>query len=138
MGKLLRGYPQFLKEIKEEIEKRQYKALQTVNRELISLYWEIGKRIVEKQEKGDWGESVVENIAGDLAIAFPEIKGFSKDNIWRMRKFFLTYRHSEKLAPLVQELSWTNNLLILENTENHYEREFYLKMTVKERWSKRE
>ena len=139
MAKLTsREYKKFLKEIKAEIQNRRHKALQTVNRELIGLYWEIGKKIIEKQEKKGWGEGIVENLAFDLSNAFPDTRGFSKDNIWRMRKFFLAYRDKTKLAPLVQELSWTNNLLILEYTQTPEENEFDLKMAIKERWSKRE
>ncbi len=134
----LKGYEKFLHEIKIEIEKRRHRALQTVNRELISLYWGIGKKIVEKQEQSGWGENIVEKLAQDLSTAFPDTKGFSKDSIWRMRKFYLFYRNHKKLAPLVQELSWSNNLIILENIENLLEIEFYLKIAIKERWSKRQ
>jgi predicted nuclease of restriction endonuclease-like (RecB) superfamily len=134
----LKNYDHFLKEIKEEIQKRRCQALQTVNQELIGLYWEIGHRIVEKQEKSGWGKSIVEKLARDLGLAFPDTKGFSEQNLWRMRQFYLEYKNIPKLSPLVREISWSNNLLIISSTKDALEREFYLKMAVKERWSKRE
>jgi len=136
--KSLIGYSRFFKAIKEEIHKRRHKAFQTVNQELISLYWEIGKRIVEKQEKSNWGEAIIENLAQDLRVAFPDTKGFSERNLWNMRQYFLSYRNLLNLQTLSAEISWSNNLLILEQAVNDQEKEFYLKLCIKERWSFRE
>lgn len=135
---LLIGYNKFLKEIKEEILRRRYKALQTVNRELIGLYWEIGKKIVEKQERSGWGEGIVENLAKDLALAFPDTKGFSERNLWNMKQYYSAYRRTPKLQTLSAEISWSNNLLIIERLKDSHEIEFYLKLCVSERWSFRE
>jgi hypothetical protein len=99
-------YGTFLSEIKERIRTAQYEALKSVNKELINLYWDIGKSIVEQQEKHGWGKSIVENLAGDLRKEYPGIMEFSKDNLWRMRKFYLCYYQNPKLAPLVREISW--------------------------------
>lgn len=129
-------YLEFLKEIKERIYKSQYQALKAVNRELISLYWDIGKSIVEKQEFYGWGKSIVETLSKELASEFPGIKGFSTANLWRMRNFYVTYKANEKLAPLVREISWSKNLVILEKCKDDLEREFYLKMTRKFGWTK--
>ena len=85
------NYKNLLWEVKERIHRAQYEALKAVNKELIALYWDIGKIVVEKQEKHGWGKSIVENLAKDLQIEFPGVKGFSKDNIWRMRKFYIYY-----------------------------------------------
>ena len=92
MGKAsdVMNYKNLLIEVKERIHRAQYDALRAVNKELITLYWDIGKIVVEKQRKHGWGNSVVENLAKDLQIEFPGMKGFSKDNIWRMRKFYIT------------------------------------------------
>lgn len=103
---------------------------------MINLYWDIGKKIIEKQKEYNWGMSVVENLATDLQKEFPGIKGFSRDNIWRMRKFYLCYYQNQKLAPMVQEISWTKNIVILEICKDDLEREFYIKMTKKFGWSK--
>jgi predicted nuclease of restriction endonuclease-like (RecB) superfamily len=100
-------YKTFLKEIKERIHKAQYDAFKSVNKELINLYWDIGKSIVAKQEKLGWGELIVETLARDLQKEFPGIQGFSSANLWRMRNFYITYQENEKLAPLVREISWT-------------------------------
>ena len=90
-------YQRFVIEIKQRIKDAQYTALKFVNKELISLYWDIGKRIVEKQESSGWGKSIVENLAKDLQKEYSGIKGFSSANLWRMRTFYLKYQNNEKL-----------------------------------------
>jgi len=129
-------YHAFVKEIKEKIQQAQLKAMQAVNRELINLYTEIGQMIVDKQEKLGWGKSVVENLSKDLQNEFPGIQGYSSHNLWRMRKFYLAYYRDEKLAPLVQEIAWSHNIVILEKCKDDLEREFYIQMTRKYGWSK--
>jgi predicted nuclease of restriction endonuclease-like (RecB) superfamily len=129
-------YKTFLKEIKERIYKAQYDALKAVNRELINLYWDIGRSIVAKQEKLGWGKAIVETLAKDLQKEFPGIQGFSSANLWRMRNFYLTYRLNEKLAPLVREISWTKNVIIMERCKEDIRREFYIKTTKKFGWTK--
>ncbi|MBI4712603.1 MAG: DUF1016 domain-containing protein [Planctomycetes bacterium] len=131
-----KDYRVLLQEIKQRVYRSQYEALKAVNKELISLYWDIGKMVVGRQEKYGWGKAVVENLARDLQQEFPGILGFSKDNIWRMRKFYLCYGQNQKLAPLVQEISWAKNIVILESCQNDLEREFYIRMTRKLGWSK--
>jgi len=126
-------YKTFFKEIKERIYKAQYDALKAVNKELINLYWDIGKSIVAKQDKLGWGKAIVET---DLQKEFPGIQGFSSANLWRMRNFYLTYRTNEKLAPLVREISWTKNVIIMERCKDDIRREFYLKTTKKFGWTK--
>ncbi|OQC72706.1 MAG: hypothetical protein BWX45_00816 [Deltaproteobacteria bacterium ADurb.Bin002] len=86
-----KAYAQLLNSIKERIRKTQYDALKAVNKELIALYADIGRMIVERQDKEGWGKSVVEKLAKDLQIEFPGIQGFSARNIWYMRIFHLTY-----------------------------------------------
>ena len=131
-------YVQFLKEIKERVRNAQHRALLSVNRELIQLYWGIGKSLVEKQEHLGWGEGIVEKLALDLQKEFINVKGFSKENLWRMKKFYETYRNSIKLSPLVTELSWSHNLIILFKTRSPEEKEFYIKTSFSEHWSRRE
>jgi len=111
-------YKTFLKEIKERIHKAQYDAFKSVNKELINLYWDIGRSIVAKQEKLGWGKSIVETLARDLQKEFPGIQGFSSANLWRMRNFYLAYHKNEKLAPLVREISWTKNVIIMERCKD--------------------
>jgi predicted nuclease of restriction endonuclease-like (RecB) superfamily len=78
-------YPALLGDIKQRIRAAQYEALKAVNKELITLYWDIGRMIVERQRAEAWGKSVVENLAADLREEFPGISGFSAQNLWRMK-----------------------------------------------------
>ncbi len=130
------GYVTLLSEIKERIRGAQYEALKAVNQELISLYWDIGRIIHERQKGKSWGKSVVENLASDLQQEFPGIKGFSSQNLWRMKQFYETYALKEKLSPLVREIGWTHNIIILMNCKDDLEREFYIRMTRKFGWTK--
>ncbi|MDO9097251.1 MAG: DUF1016 N-terminal domain-containing protein, partial [Candidatus Methanoperedens sp.] len=130
------NYAVLLNEIKQRIRSAQYEALKAVNKELISLYWDIGQMIVDRQKEEPWGKSVVEQLAKDLQAEFSGIGGFSSRNIWRMRSFYLTYKDSQKLPPLVAEIGWTHNHIILEKCKDNLEREFYIRMTRKFGWSK--
>lgn len=129
-------YPRLLTEIKERIRSAQYEALRAVNKELVGLYWDIGRMIVERQDVEGWGKAVVEQLAADLRTEFPGVGGFSASNLWRMKAFFEAYTGLEKLAPLVREIGWSHNLAILERCKDPLEREFYLRMTRKFGWSK--
>lgn len=121
----------FVKEIKIKILSSQYEALKAVNKELIGLYWEIGKDIVEKQEKFGWGKSVVKNLSEELQKEFVGMKGFSVQNLWNMRQFYVEYYQNAKLQPLVGEISWTKNVIIFQKCKDILEREFYIKTTIK-------
>ncbi|MBE9117244.1 DUF1016 family protein [Lusitaniella coriacea LEGE 07157] len=129
-------YSTLLGEIKQRIRSAQYEALRAVNHELIALYWDIGKIIVSRQEGKTWGKGIVEQLARDLQIEFPGVAGFSARNIWRMRDFYLAYHAHEKLSPLVTEIGWTHNQVILSKCKNDLEREFYIRMTRKYGWTK--
>jgi predicted nuclease of restriction endonuclease-like (RecB) superfamily len=130
------NYPGLLLEIKTRIQKAQYEALKAVNKELIALYWDIGRMIVERQKETSWGMAIVEKLAADLQVAFPGMKGFSARSIWKMRDFYRTYHTNEKLPPLVAEIGWTHNLIILEKCKDDLQREFYIRMTRKFGWTK--
>ncbi len=123
-------------EIKERIRKAQHAALKSVNKQLVGLYWDIGRIIVERQAAEGWGRSVVETLAGDLQREFPGVGGFSVQNLWYMRQFYEEYQGNEKLQPLVGEIAWTHNLVIMSKCKDSLEREFYLRMTRKFGWSK--
>jgi predicted nuclease of restriction endonuclease-like (RecB) superfamily len=129
-------YAELLAAVKARISGAQYEALKAVNKELIALYWDIGKAIVERQKDDSWGKAVVERLAQDLQKAFPGMQGFSSRNIWYMRNFYLCYFHNQKLQPLVAEISWTHNLLIMEKCKDELQREFYVRMTRKCGWTK--
>ncbi|MEA5488979.1 MULTISPECIES: PDDEXK nuclease domain-containing protein [Pseudanabaena] len=129
-------YRSLLVAVKHRIRAAQYEALKAVNRELMALYWDIGELIVTRQESAGWGKSVVEQLAHDLQVEFHGMAGFSARNIWNMRSFYVTYRTNEKLQPLVAEIGWTHNLVILEKCKDDLQREFYIRMTQKFGWTK--
>lgn len=129
-------YTQLLAEVKERVRSAQLAALKAVNTELVGLYWDLGRMIVERQVGETWGKSVVEKLSADLQREFPAVGGFSASNLWRMKAFFELYREDEKLAPLVREIAWAHNLAIMSKCKDPLEREFYLRMTRKFGWSK--
>jgi predicted nuclease of restriction endonuclease-like (RecB) superfamily len=129
-------YQHLLGEIRQRIRSAQYQALKAVNQELITLYWDIGQLIVERQQVAGWGKAIVEQLAQDIRAEFPGIAGFSARNVWRMRDFYLSCRDSPKLTPMVAEIGWTHNLVILEKCKDELEREFYLRMTRRFGWTK--
>ncbi len=120
------------------IKQSRFNAIKAVNSELIHLYWNIGQYISKKIENSEWGASVVDELAKFIQKNEPELKGFSNKNIWRMRQFYETYRGFPKLSPLVREISWTNNMLIFSRCKSIEEIEFYLQLTKRENYSKRE
>ena len=125
-------------EIVAIIEKSRENAFRAVNRELISMYWEIGKHISQKVKSSDWGRAVVADFTKFIQSRYLGIRGFSAQNVWRMKQFYETYFDNEKLSPLVREISWTNNVLIMMAAKNDEEREFYLLISAKNNYSKRE
>ena len=131
------GYEPLLNDLKEMIQNKQYRVLKLLNSETINLYWEIGKEICIQQEQNGWGKSIVQVLSVELQKEFPGAKGYSAANLWRMRNFYLTYRNSEKLAPLVREISWSNNIIIMEKCKDDLKCEFYIQMTKRYGWTKR-
>ena len=132
----MQEYSFFIKDIKYKIYKSQYEALKTLNTALIKLYWDIGEEIFNQQKEKGWGKSIVEILAKELQNEFPGIKGFSAGNLWRMRNFYISYVDDINLAPLVREISWTKNIVIMEKCKDKLEQEFYIKMTKRFGWTK--
>ena len=126
----------FLNEIKSRIVAARIHAIRSVNKELIELYWDIGKNIVKRQEQYSWGKRVVEQLSCDLTREYSNFEGFSKDNLWRMRMFYLEYKDDLKLAQLVPELPWGHNILILQKVKNKKERVYYISSAIKFGWSR--
>jgi len=112
--------------------------MQAVNTRLIELYWQVGAYISRKLEQAEWGDAVVSQLAEHLARTQPGLRGFTRSNLFRMRQFYEIYRAEEKVAPLARQLSWSHNLIIFSQSKYPEEREFYLRMAVQEKWSKRE
>lgn len=129
-------YLDFRNEITSRIRSAQYEALKAVNKEMIALYWEIGRRITEQQAALGWGKSVVENLSRDIQKEFPGIKGFSVSNMWDMARFYAEYRSNEILQPLVGEISWSKHIVILTKCKETRQRQFYILSTKKYGWTK--
>lgn len=129
-------YNNFLQAIKNKVIDSRIHAAKAVSRYFIGLYWFIGQLIVEKQEELGWGKSVVEMLSKDLKLIFPEMTGFSPQNLWLSRQFYLEYRHSPILQRLVGEIPWGQNVLIIQKIKTEDERRFYLEATAKLGWSR--
>lgn len=130
------GYHHLLQDLTARIRSAQYEALKAVNYRQLELYWYIGQQILARQEEAAWGKSVVERLSKDLQSEFPGIRGLSSSNLWRMRSWVLTYQDKENLAPLVREIGWSHNIVIMEKCKDDQSREFYLSMAAKFGWTK--
>lgn len=132
-----KNYIVTLNEIKEIIKKSQIKATISVNKELIRLYWNIGQIILEKQKTSNWGDSVISILSKDLRNEFPNMKGFSRSNLFNMRKFYLYYSCFDlKVQQLVGQLPWGHNIILIDKIKNKNEIEFYIFETIKNNWSR--
>ena len=126
-------------EIVSMIQRTKNEVVRLANASLIDLYWRIGKYISDKIAVSEWGDGVVKQLADYIERTSPETKGFSNKNLWRMKQFYETYNAlDEKLSPLVRQISWTNNLIILSRTKSLEEKVFYLQLCVHDRLSKRQ
>jgi predicted nuclease of restriction endonuclease-like (RecB) superfamily len=114
------------------------RTIAAVNAALIDLYWSIGQHISQRVARDGWGQGTVTALADYIRNRLPNARGFSAQNLWRMRQFFETYQDNPKLSTLLRELSWSHNLAIMGRAKRNEEREFYLKMSVQERWSFRQ
>jgi len=120
------------------IKQARAKALSSVNKELINLYWNIGEYISKRVETEEWGKSVVQELAKFIQSTEPDIKGFNDRNLWRMKQFYETYKDFPKLSTLWSELNWSNNRIIISRCKSINEQEFYLKLCVAEKYTARE
>ncbi len=120
------------------IQAARQRAFQAINTELVGLYWQVGGYISAKLAAAEWGEGVVDSLARHLARVMLGQRGFTRRNLFRMRQFFEAYQGNELVTPLVTQLPWTHNLIILSQSKRPEEREFYLRMAVQQRWAKRE
>ena len=125
----------FIAEIKRKIRQAQYEAMQAVNIQLVTLYWEIGESIAKKQ-KESWGKAVVPKLSEELQKEFPGVSGFSIGNLWLMAQFYTEYHEVTNLEPLVREISWSKHITILKRCKDNLERQFYIQATKKFGWTK--
>jgi predicted nuclease of restriction endonuclease-like (RecB) superfamily len=125
-------------EVVSLIRDARHRAAQTVNKELIDLYWRVGEYLHFKIEADGWSKGTVMQLSTYISQREPGIRGFSPQNLWRMRQFFEAYRNEPKLSTLLRELSWSSNMHILTRSKRSEEREFYLRMATRNHWSVRE
>jgi len=124
--------------MKHVIEKARNNAFKKVNEELINLYWDVGKMLSIKISNSEWGDSVINDLATFIKNNYPEMKGFNRRGLYRMKQFYETYRDNQKVSSLRTQISWTHHRLILSKTKSIEEKEFYINLAIKERYSSRE
>ena len=120
------------------IEQSKSRALKAVNAEMINMYWQIGKYLSGLCENSSFGDKVVDEVAAYIAKENPDIKGFNRRGLYRMKQFYELYKDDEFVTPLVTQINWTNHLLIMSGAKSSEERHFYMQACIKEHYSKRE
>jgi predicted nuclease of restriction endonuclease-like (RecB) superfamily len=130
------GYDDFLRDLKERIRSAQIKAALAVNRELVTLYWSVGRDILAEQQQRGWGAKVIDLLAADLRSAFPELKGFSPRNLKYMRALAEAYPDEQFVQQVVAQIPWGHNVRILDAISDPEEREWYMRQTVEHGWSR--
>ncbi len=130
-------YIEWLAELKKKIKSTQIKAALSANKEVVELYWGIGNELYDKQEKQGWGNSIVDNLEKDLNAEFPDLKGFSRRNLFYMKGFYSFYKNDfEKVQQLVAQIPWGHNILIISKSKTIEESIFYLTETIENGWSR--
>lgn len=129
------NYLQFIEEIKNEIRRQRVSVVLNANSSMICLYWNIGKAILEKQEKEGWGAKVIDQMAKDLKDAFPDMSGFSPRNIKYMRKFAECWPNYEIVQRVVAQIPWRTNIKLLDKVDNEESRLWYAHKTIENGWS---
>jgi predicted nuclease of restriction endonuclease-like (RecB) superfamily len=131
-------HPQDFAEVLSHIQQTRQRVFAQANTALIDLYWRIGQMLSQKVAQAGWGKGVITELASYITSADPSIKGFSDKNLWRMKQFYEAYGEDEKLSALLRELPWSHNLAIFSRCKTAQEREFYLALAAKEKYSFRE
>ncbi len=130
------GYTDWLADLKTRIHSAQQRATLAVNRELVLLYWQIGRDILTRQAEQGWGAKVIERLAEDLRAAFPEVKGFSRANLMYMRAFAEAWPDAEIVQQAVGQLPWGHNLVLLTRLKNAEQRLAYARSAIAHGWSR--
>ena len=122
----------------EIIESSRKNALRKVNEELIRMYWLVGEYLSVESKNVSFGDKYIDAIAKEIQDVFPGIKGFNRRGLYRMKQFYELYKDNSIVTPLLTQLSWSNHLLIMSGCKSNMEREFYMRLCIKEGYSKRE
>jgi len=135
--KKIEGYAQLLSDLKTRIQAARTRTFLAANHELIALYWDIGKMIVERQKIHGWGNAIIDRLGQDLRREFPDNKGFSRRNLYLMRQFFLAYKGAEGFVQQVAaQIPWWHNVLIFSQVKDPKAREYYLRASLENGWSR--
>lgn len=130
------GYDAFLSDLKQRIRTAQVKAALAVNRELVLLYWQIGRDILTQQEQQGWGAKVVTQLSQDLRREFPEMKGFSRTNLLYMRAFAEAFPDEQIVQQLAGQIPWFHNCTLLDKVKDPQQRQWYIQQTIENGWSR--
>ena len=130
------GYDEFLQDLKQRIRAAQVKAVFAVNRELIVLYWQVGREILKRQSAAGWGAKVVEHLASDLHREFPGMTGFSRTNLLYMRAFAEAWPDEQIVQQVVGQIPWGHNVRLLDLVKTPAEREWYIHRAIEHGWSR--
>jgi len=130
------GYAELLRELKQEIRSAQLRASLAVNQELVLLYWRIGREILVRQERENWGAKVIDRLSADLKTAFPEMKGFSPRNLKYMRAFAEAWPEEAIVQQLAAQIPWFHHCVLLDKVKDPSEREWYVRATFQYGWSR--
>ena len=129
-------YETFIDEIISTINSARYNAFKSINKHHIGLNFEIGKQIVINQKKHGWGKSIVNSMSNDINKLIDGIKGYSPQNLWKMRQFYVEYAEEVELYEMALEIPWGQNMLIIHKIKDKVERIYYLNATNKMAWSR--
>lgn len=129
-------YRDFIRSLKQKVQSAQIKAARAVNSQLIGLYWELGKLIAEKQSAAGWGDAVIDQVAQDLTRELGGVKGFSRANLYRMKKFYDFYGEDENVAQLVRQIPWGHNIEIFQKIKEPETALWYVRKTLENSWSR--
>jgi predicted nuclease of restriction endonuclease-like (RecB) superfamily len=129
-------YQEFISELKKSIVQTRHIAVRKINSELINLYYQIGKAIYTKQKESTWGDNFISQVEQDLKESFPDMSGFSRANLFYMKKFYVFFGEKEKIPQAVVQIPWGHIRLILDKIKDLTEAEFYVYKTVKNSWSR--
>src|SRR5439155_1891542 len=133
---LPKGYEALLRDLKNRIRAAQVTAALAVNRELVLLYWSIGRDILARQKEHGWGAKIIDRLADDLRKAFPEMTGLSPRNLKYMRAFAEAWADEQIVQQVVAQIPWGHNVRILDYVKNPHEREWYVRATIQNGWSR--
>ncbi|MBI4811689.1 MAG: DUF1016 domain-containing protein, partial [Ignavibacteriales bacterium] len=133
---LPQNYVKFFENLKRRIQESRVKALLSVNRELILLYWHIGKQILRQQKREGWGAKVIERLANDLSKTFPDMKGLSPRNLKYMRAFAEAYPNESFVQQAAAQIPWFHHCILLDKIEDSAERDWYIFATIENGWSR--